>query len=326
MKLLLNILSALLIISLTSLSAQPHINIIAGADTSMAGKEIELIVELPADRNFNSISLFLIEIEAIEIISDSVIYTNDLNPGDFEISNFGDWNGDNNIFLLTDSDKPAKNTVAVRIWDDGSFYLITLPDKEDKIHLSDIISGRFPVIHIMSVIDPDDPDETLASIKDIIRQKKEFADYISWYHFLILTIPLLIFLIWFYNKFIKKKEVEIKKEMPEPVIPHLDALNKLKELKNEKIWLKGMTKEFHQRLTFVLREYLHRKYGFNALEQSTTEIINTLSNYIDDKKHNDTISDILQISDLVKFARAKVEEDLNEKFLDETIDLVNILK
>jgi hypothetical protein len=324
MKLLNIIISALLIICWSSLSAQTHISIDAVTDTSIAGKEIELIVELPSDRNFNSISLLLIETKGIDHIEDSAIYVKDLINRDFEISDFGQWIGNNNVINFEDENAPYKNTLSIRIWDEGSFYLIPVPDDKSEIYISDV--DDFPLIHVLSMIDPDDPDETLAPIKDIIKQKKEFYDHISWYHFLILIIPLVILLIWLNKKMKNKKEIAIKKEIEDPVIPYIDALNKLNELKSEKIWLQGRVKEFHQQLTFILREYLHRKYGFNALEQSTTEIRNTINIHIDDKKHIDTISDILQISDLVKFARAKVEEDLNEKFLNKTIGLINILK
>lgn len=323
-----NFISILFAFLWASLSAQPIINVNIGMDTSTVGKEIEVILELPAEMSINSLKLVLIEKEVFDNISDSIINTGDLEMGDFEISDFGDLSGENNTIFFQNINITDENkiNISLRIWDHGTFYILSFPDNENEFYRADISAEHFPSIHILPSIDPDDPDETLAPIKDIIKQKKEFYDYIAWYHFLILIIPIIILLLWLHKKLKTKKEIAIENEIRQPVIPYLDALKKLNELKSEKIWMKGMVKEFHQQLTFILREYLYRKYGFNALEQSTTEIRNTISIYINDKKHIDTISDILQISDLVKFAKAKVEEDLNEKFLDNTIELINTLK
>ena len=103
------------------------------------------------------------------------------------------------------------------------------------------------------------------------------------------------------------------------------ALAKLLTMKQEKIWLIGKTKEYHQQLTKVLKEYLENKYVFRALEMSSTEVIENLNNIIENKRHIDIIIDILHISDLIKFAKVDIEIDLNEVYLDKSIKLINEL-
>ena len=117
--------------------------------------------------------------------------------------------------------------------------------------------------------------------------------------------------------FINKKTTEkYKNTIKKKVIPaHLIALEKLNKLKKEEIWKQGKVKEFQSQLTFILREYLENRYNIRALEQTTGEILQSLYNIDMDNKDINIIKNILQIADMVKFAKAKPGEDIHKKFL-----------
>ena len=84
--------------------------------------------------------------------------------------------------------------------------------------------------------------------------------------------------------------------------PHQAALQEIERIKNEKVWQKGQPKEYYTELTDAIRTYIRDRFGFNALEMTSSEIIDKLLEI----KDKDAISDLrflFQTADLVKFAK-----------------------
>ena len=81
--------------------------------------------------------------------------------------------------------------------------------------------------------------------------------------------------------------------------------------KKKRLWQSGEVKEHYTLLTGILREYLERRYGVNALEQTTDEILQQLS-YL--QLSDDLITDteqLLSVADLIKFAKADPGVDIH---------------
>ena len=89
---------------------------------------------------------------------------------------------------------------------------------------------------------------------------------------------------------------------------------------------KGKVKEYQTELTFVIREYLENRFDIQALESTTSEVIADLEDKDFDTKQASTLSRILQIADLVKFAKATPSAELHESFLDDAENFVSETK
>ncbi|MFN3269432.1 MAG: hypothetical protein ACK42G_02480, partial [Candidatus Kapaibacteriota bacterium] len=109
------------------------------------------------------------------------------------------------------------------------------------------------------------------------------------------------YLVYFFLKRKKTKE-EIAEELKLP--PHVVALKELKELDAQKLWQRGEIKEFHIRLTEIIRKYIERRFSIPALEMISSEIIQSL-HQIDtiDPNLTSKLQRSFEISDLVKFAK-----------------------
>jgi hypothetical protein len=78
----------------------------------------------------------------------------------------------------------------------------------------------------------------------------------------------------------------------------------------------GRLKEHYSLLTGILREYLERRFGIHALEQTSDQIISQLHDLrLSDKTLQDTTT-LLSISDLVKFAKANPGIDLHAEAIE----------
>ena len=115
--------------------------------------------------------------------------------------------------------------------------------------------------------------------------------------------------------------------MEKPPKPsHFTALQKMDEIKSD-VSLKGeeSAKEFYTRLTDALREYMHSRYGFNATDMTTGEIIENLLRF-NDRDAIKELKEILEVADLVKFAKFRPSLNENDRNMLCAIDFVNATK
>ena len=112
-----------------------------------------------------------------------------------------------------------------------------------------------------------------------------------------------------------------------PEEAHTIALRELEHLRREKFLRLSQFKEFHSRLTYILKQYIENRYLIDALEHTTTELMDDLEALSDLKEeHVTTVRAILQLADLIKFAKAESNELESGESLNRAVDLVNETK
>jgi hypothetical protein len=158
-----------------------------------------------------------------------------------------------------------------------------------------------------------------------IQEPYTLAEVLPWIIVVTAGLLLIAILIWFIIK--RKKKQPIFQKKPKPLLPpHVDALNKLEELRLAKVWQNGRVKEYYTDLADITREYLERRFDFDALEMTSYEILIELK---DKKINSDAFSkleNVLQLSDLVKFAKSQPTPLENDLGLSHCVDFVNETK
>lgn len=144
-----------------------------------------------------------------------------------------------------------------------------------------------------NVADPENP-----SIFDSL------PDWVINYWWLIITAAILLALIIvLYNRY-KKNGYIIIPPKPEPT-PYEEAMARLNKLKEHKLWEQGFEKEYYTQLTDILRNYIYRRYGINANEMTSREILNALGQIPETKDKRKGIRQMLTMADFVKFAKVR---------------------
>lgn len=97
---------------------------------------------------------------------------------------------------------------------------------------------------------------------------------------------------------------------------HEIALERLDVIKAEKLWQQNRAKEYHTQLTDVVRDYIARRFGICAVEQTSAEILAGIQPALNGQKtvYAD-LKTLLTTSDLVKFAKYKPLVSEDEKSL-----------
>ncbi len=163
----------------------------------------------------------------------------------------------------------------------------------------------------------------LYDIKPIQKAPFVWTDYL-WILWLVLGIAFILALIGLVVYMIMKKKKKGYIFKPPVIQPaHVRALNELDKLKAERIWQYGREKEFHSKLTEILRRYIYEREGINAMEMTSGEILNKIREVSDVDSVYENLKQILTTSDLVKFAKYKPYPDENDLSLVNSYFFVN---
>ena len=155
-------------------------------------------------------------------------------------------------------------------------------------------------------------------IKSIKKEPYTFDDFKIYVYLLLAALAIIGF--WIYWFVIKKRKQEEEKPTYRTLAPYEEAMYKLNELDEKLLWQNNKVKEYYSELTEIVRGYIERELHVPALEKTTDEIIETLTDFKNSesieasKETIKKLKELLQEADLVKFAKSKplaleIEED-----------------
>ena len=104
--------------------------------------------------------------------------------------------------------------------------------------------------------------------------------------------------------------------------PHEEALLRLQQVKDEKLWQSGKIKEFYTEITDILREYMDRRFGINAMELTSEQILAFVRKNPEMEEVRQLLRQMLELSDLVKFAKFIPLEDENQRSMSDAFAFV----
>jgi hypothetical protein len=149
----------------------------------------------------------------------------------------------------------------------------------------------------------------LRDIKGIHREKTTWQDYLPW---IIAAAALLLALLatfWWIARRKRREAVRRNIELP----PHELALRKLTALEPRRLWQQGDIKGYYGELSFIVREYLQKRYGIPVLESTSAETIRHLKGTAElPGKLLPEIQELLEQADLAKFAKAAPPDSYHE--------------
>lgn len=109
------------------------------------------------------------------------------------------------------------------------------------------------------------------------------------------------------------------------LLPHQKAMKEIEQIKANKMVSSENSKEYYTKLTDTLRKYIEERYGFNAMEMTSSEIIEKLM-ASQDQKALDELRQLFTTADLVKFAKYSTLINENDANLVNAIDFINQTK
>lgn len=248
---------------------------------------------------------------------------------DMEILDGGHWNiGDFKTKIPFDIEKCSLRNgkwettmqMEAAIYNAGHFIL-TGPDiLSDSTQLKRQSNGAHITVLWPSNVNYAD-SLSLNPIKDIFEEPVHWSDY-TIHALIFLAVVMLIYLIYRFRKKANTSTAvtDIAEEVKRPA--HDIALEALKSLADKRLWQQGQIKSYQTQLTSIIRQYLNDRYGINAEKMTTEDIILATDRVSLTDQHKKTLRQILNVADLVKFARALPEDKIHSEFMELSVRFV----
>ncbi|MGB5364189.1 MAG: hypothetical protein WBN17_12885 [Aureibaculum sp.] len=150
----------------------------------------------------------------------------------------------------------------------------------------------------------DTTKQKMYPIKAIQSEPYTFDDFKSYLWWILGILLLLAIILYFVLR--KKKTIE---EIIAKIPPYELALIRLKELDEKQLWQKNKIKQYYVELTDIVRSFIEKELNIPALESTTDELMETITDFNSSSKLNipnetiEKLEKLLKEADLVKFAK-----------------------
>ena len=151
---------------------------------------------------------------------------------------------------------------------------------------------------------------TFCGIRGIRKAPLLFYEVKPLLFLLIGVVVLLLVFLYLLRHYIKNQPI-LRRVTLEPKIPaHIQAGRSLEEIHENKGWMKEDAKAYYTELTDALRIYIQNRFGINATEMTSREVLEKLKDIVTPEQY-DEVQNLLTTSDFAKFAKFQPFE--NEK-------------
>lgn len=192
---------------------------------------------------------------------------------------------------------------------DSSLYLLPpfkVIDGKDTVYSNQV------ALKVSTIPVNTDKPEEFFDIKNVWKPPFVLADYYP-IIFGVLLALFLICVIAYVIKRLRNRQSLIPFKKPEPKLPpHEQAVKELDEIKQQKLWQQGRSKEYYTMITDTLRRYIVERFGINAMEMTSGEILDIIRKTPEASPVYDNLQQILLLSDFVKFAKMNPLPDEND--------------
>ena len=161
--------------------------------------------------------------------------------------------------------------------------------------------------------------------KDVQDNPFQWSDWSLTFWLSVLMLVLLAICYYLYLRMRDNKPIITHIRIVKKLLPHQKAMQQIEQIKAEKMVTAENSKEYYTKLTDTLRKYIEERYGFNAMEMTSSEIIEKLTATQDESALSE-LRHLFLTADLVKFAKYSTLINENDMNLVNAIDFINQTK
>lgn len=161
--------------------------------------------------------------------------------------------------------------------------------------------------------------------KDVQDNPFQWSDWSLTFWLSVLMLVLLAICYYLYLRMRDNKPIITHIRIVKKLLPHQKAMQQIEQIKAEKMVTAEDSKEYYTRLTDTIRKYIEERYGFLAMEMTSSEIIAKLMETQDEGALSE-LRHLFLTADLVKFAKYSTLINENDMNLVNAIDFINQTK
>ena len=161
--------------------------------------------------------------------------------------------------------------------------------------------------------------------KDVQDNPFQWSDWSLPFWLSVLMLVLMAVCYYLYLRLRDNKPIISHIRIVKRLLPHQKAMKEIEQIKADKMVTAENSKEYYTKLTDTLRKYIEERYGFSAMEMTSSEIIERLM-ATQDQKALDELRQLFTTADLVKFAKYSTLINENDANLVNAIEFINQTK
>lgn len=168
--------------------------------------------------------------------------------------------------------------------------------------------------------------ETINPLAAVAEPRTRWYDYVpGWtpWVLLILALGALAAAVIIY---LRKRKVTVIERRQKPIPPYELAMSRLNALAEQKLAESGHEKAYYTELVDILRQYLQGRFGINAMEMTSPQIVKALRANAETRMSAEEMKPVLEIADFVKFAKVRPLPDDNTRAFRRAFDFVENTK
>lgn len=205
---------------------------------------------------------------------------------------------------------------------DGNLYY--LPPFKVKVNGKTIESKSLALKVVEVEVDSTKLDKFFGP-KDVQDNPFLWSDWKMPFWLSVVILLLLVVAYYLYLRLRDNKPIIARIKIVKRLLPHQKAMKEIEQIKADKMVSSEDQKEYYTKLTDTLRKYIEERYGFSAMEMTSTEIIGRLTSS-GDQNSLDELRRLFMTADLVKFAKYSTMINENDANLVNAIDFINQTK
>lgn len=302
------IILAIMLSAATTMKAQQPVVVEAAMDSSVLWMGEQTLIHLSLTQDAG-VTVIPPQIESAGVLTEGVEVVDLSQPDTTRLNN-------NRLQI--------KQEVLVTSFDSGFYYIP--PFKyviEEDTFATESLS--------LKIVPVDVPEEATAGdvkdIKNVVAPPFVLWDFVpAWLLILIVAVVLIAVAVYFVARYYKQRKVEAAIPPEKRIPPYELAMQELKQLRESKLWQQGQEKQYYTRLVDILREYIDSRFGINAMEMTSSQILAALQRNKDTKEVNKYLNEILSMADFVKFAKMRPMPDDNERVMHRAVDFVELTR
>ena len=205
---------------------------------------------------------------------------------------------------------------------DGNLY--HLPPFKVKVNGKEVKSADLALKVVEMEVDTTHMEKFFGP-KDVQDNPFQWSDWSLSFWLSVLMLVLAALGYYLYLRLRSNKPVIAHIKIVKRLLPHQKAMKEIEQIKADKMVMSENQKEYYTKLTDTLRKYIEERYGFSAMEMTSSEIIDRLMS-TGDQQSLDELRQLFTTADLVKFAKYSTMINENDANLVSAIDFINQTK
>jgi hypothetical protein len=235
----------------------------------------------------------------VEVLESSVADTSALDNDMVKVSR---------IYTLTSFDEHLYAIPAIKVKVDGKTYT------ENPMALK-VMTVDVDTLHPNQFFPP----------KDVQNNPFLWSEWSGLFWLSVLMLLLCVTVSYLFVRLRENKPIVAHIRIVKRLLPHQKALDAINKIKAEKMTTSEDQKAYYTKLTDTIRQYINERFGFNAMEMTSTEIIAHFHS-TGNQKMIDELDELFQTADLVKFAKYSTLINENDLNLVNAIDFIDQTK